>query len=61
VSIVDLRDWAELTNAHPEDTLAYSAVFKGKQWRATGRLISCRHADGHARDVKVWTYVSTIY
>lgn len=61
VSIVDIRDWATDTNNHPDDPLAYSGVFKGKQWKPTGRTIRCRHEDGHARDVKVWRYVSSVY
>lgn len=61
VSIVDLRAWAEKTGKHPRDPLAYSAVFKGKEWVPTGKRVKSRHLDGHAREVKCWRYRSTVY
>ena len=59
VSVVDLHDWAERTGIHQESELAFSAVFKGKEWQDTGRMVRCRHEGGHARKVCVWRYVST--
>ena len=59
VSVVDLHDWAEATGIHPESELAFSAVFKGREWEDTGRMVRCRHEGGHARKVCVWRYEST--
>jgi hypothetical protein len=59
VSVVDLHTWAEASGIHPESELAYSGVFKGKEWVATGAWVQCRHEGGHARRVCVWRYVST--
>ena len=59
VSVVDLHDWSERSGIHPESELAFSAVFKGKEWGATDRTVRCRHEGGHARRVCVWRYVST--
>jgi len=61
VSTVDLRAWAERTGTHPESNLAYSAVFKGKEWKATGHRVPSRHEGGHARRVECWKYQSTVY
>jgi hypothetical protein len=61
VSIVHVHDWAERTGQYPDDPLAYSAVFKGKQWRPTGEMMQSRHEGGHARKVMLWKYVSTVY
>jgi len=54
VSAVDLHEWAERTGIRPESELAYSGVFKGKEWVATGAMVRCRHEGGHARRVCVW-------
>jgi hypothetical protein len=59
VSVVELHEWSERTGIHPESEGAYSAVFKGKEWQATGAWVQCRHEGGHARRVCVWRYVST--
>ena len=61
VSINEIRDWAERTNNHPDSNTAYSAIFKGKEWQLTGERSKARHADGHARKVERWKYVSTVY
>ena len=59
VSVVDLHAWAESSGVLPESELAFSAVFKGKEWVDTGKMVRCRHEGGHARRVCVWRYVST--
>lgn len=61
VSAVEVRDWAKRTGNIPDDPLAYSAVFKGKEWQPTGEYTKSRHAGGHARRVMRWKYVSTVY
>ena len=47
VSVVDLHDWAEASGIHPETEGAYSAVFLGKEWVATGAMVHCLHEGGH--------------
>jgi hypothetical protein len=65
VSAVEVRDWAERTGNVPEDPLAYSALFRGKEWvnlsAKTGQRTKSRHAGGHARMVDRWRYESSIY
>jgi hypothetical protein len=61
VSAVDIRRWADRTGYHPQSPNAWGAVFRGKQWKPTGVWEKARHAEGHARQVQVWKYVSTIY
>jgi hypothetical protein len=58
VSSVELRAWCDERNYHPFSQNAWGAIFSGKQWQHVGWR-KTEHADGHARDVKVWKYVST--
>ena len=61
VSAVEVREWAERTGNHPAKESAYSAIFRGKEWVATGGRSKSKHAGGHARLVDRWKYVSTVY
>jgi hypothetical protein len=61
VSAVEVREWAEATGNLPDEPGAYSAIFRGKEWVATGERTKSRHAGGHARLVDRWRYVSSIY
>ena len=61
VSVNELHDWAEDSGIHPESELAYSGVFKGKEWKATGQMVPARHEGSHGRRVMYWRYVSTVY
>jgi len=55
VSSADVREWADETNDHPDHPNAWGALFRGGGWRCVGR-VKTRHADGHAREIKLWTY-----
>ena len=61
VSVNELHDWAEANGTVPAAELAYSAVFRGKEWVATGQTVPARHKGSHARRVMYWTYESTVY
>lgn len=61
VSVNELHDWAEETGIQPESDLAYSGVFKGKEWQDTKIRVQARHKGSHAREVRYWRYVSTVY
>ena len=56
VSSVELRAWCDEHNYHPFSPAAWGTIFAGKQWEHVGWR-KTQHADGHARDVKVWRYV----
>jgi len=61
VSVNELHDWAEATNTAPASELAYSAVFKGKEWKPTGQMVPARHQGSHGRKVMYWVYKSSVY
>jgi len=61
VSINELHDWADESGNHPHSDLAYSAVFKGKEWQDTKMRVQARHKGSHAREVRYWVYSSTVY
>lgn len=61
VSAVEVRAWAERTNNHPDKPTAYAAIFRGKEWQPIGERVQTLHADGHARRVECWKYVSSVY
>ena len=61
VSAVEVRQWAERTGNPPPKESAYSAIFRGREWVATGQRSKSRHAGGHGRLVDRWRYVSSIY
>lgn len=61
VSINELHDWADATGLHPESELAYTTVFRGKEWKSTGQMVPARHKGSHGRRVLYWVYESTIY
>ena len=61
VSIDELHDWADESGIHPESELAYSSVFRGKEWVDTKQRVPARHNGSHAREVRYWRYVSTVY
>jgi len=58
VSAVELRKWADAVGWHPDHPNAWGSVFRGSQWLAVGYR-KTEHAEGHARDIKVWKYIST--
>ena len=57
VSAVELRRWAEATNCFPKHPNTWGAIFRGPSWETTGDWVPCEHTEGHARNVRVWTYV----
>ena len=59
VSAVELRLWADAVGWHPEHPNAWGAVFRGKEWTPVGYR-KTEHAQGHAREIKVWRHVSTV-
>lgn len=61
VSVNELHDWADEVGHHPTDPNAYSVVFRGKEWVDTKQRVPARHEGSHAREVRYWTYRSTIY
>lgn len=56
VTTDQLRDYADLIHWQPEHPNAWGAMFRGKQWRAIGRIKSKRTSN-HARLITVWRYV----
>ena len=60
VSSVELRAWCDEIDFHPRHPNAWGTIFSGKQWEHIGWR-KTQHPDGHARDVKVWKYRSTVY
>jgi hypothetical protein len=52
---------AEAAGMFPDHPNAWGAIFRGRyngdRWVATGDWVPSRHADGHARVVRVWTLV----
>ena len=61
VSVNELHDWADETGCHPTDPNVYSVVFRGKEWVDTKQRVPARHEGSHAREVRYWRYVSTVY
>jgi hypothetical protein len=61
VSAVEVREWAEATGNLPDSEGAYSGIFRGREWVATGQRTKSKHAGGHARLVDRWRYESTVF
>jgi hypothetical protein len=58
VSAVDIRKLCHEHDLWPQSDNAWGSLFRGKQWEHVG-WTQAKHAEGHARDVKAWKYVST--
>ena len=44
---------------HPREPLGKAAggIFKGKQWRDTGRRVKSIRENSHGRELRVWEYI----
>jgi hypothetical protein len=44
---------------HPHDPLGNAAggIFKGKEWRDTGRRVRSKRVNSHARELRVWEFI----
>ncbi len=57
VDIDRVRRRLEISGVRFEPGNWMGAVFKGNEWRATGRFVKASHEGGHNRLIRVWALV----